>query len=100
LSQHLQQDIFPLNNDARDSAATYKETMLETAGHCYQEASECDGDDSGEEWLHHYMLGKIAEKQHAPPATYLEHYKQVTSGQAHATGIFFLTKIKLVYASL
>ena len=63
----------------QDSAATYKVAMLETAEHCYRMASECDGDDSGEEWLHHYMLGKIAEKLGAPPATSLEHYKQVST---------------------
>ncbi|XP_061458942.1 calcineurin-binding protein cabin-1 isoform X2 [Rhineura floridana] len=50
--------------------------MLETAKHCFASASHCEGDGDEEEWLIHYMLGKIAEKQKQPPAIYLLHYKQ------------------------
>lgn len=49
--------------------------MLETAFQCFQSASRCDGDE--EEWLIHYMLGKIAEKRKQTPKDYLQLYKQV-----------------------
>ncbi|MGH0166224.1 UNVERIFIED_CONTAM: hypothetical protein FKN15_050566 [Acipenser sinensis] len=50
--------------------------MLETASRCFQAASQCEGDGDEEEWLIHYMLGKIAEKRKQPPKDYLLHYKQ------------------------
>jgi hypothetical protein len=34
--------------------------------------------DDSEAWLHHYMLGKIAEKLKKSPDIYLEHYGKVT----------------------
>lgn len=51
--------------------------MLETASQCFQGASRCEGDAEEEEWLIHYMLGKIAEKHRRPPQEYLLLYKQV-----------------------
>lgn len=36
--------------------------MLETAQHCFKSA-RCEGDGDEEEWLIHYMLGKVAEQQ-------------------------------------
>lgn len=51
--------------------------MLETAFQCFQGASRCEGDSDEEEWLIHYMLGKIAEKRRKPPAEYLQLYKKV-----------------------
>nr|XP_056715006.1 calcineurin-binding protein cabin-1 [Euleptes europaea] len=53
-----------------------RDSMLETAKHCFTSASQCEGDGDEEEWLIHYMLGKIAEKQKQPPVVYLLHYKQ------------------------
>ncbi|XP_075424588.1 calcineurin-binding protein cabin-1 isoform X2 [Ascaphus truei] len=53
-----------------------RDSMLETAKQCFTSASRCDGDGDEEEWLIHYMLGKIAEKQKQPPEMYLQHYKQ------------------------
>uniref|UniRef100_A0ABM5F2R0 Calcineurin-binding protein cabin-1 isoform X1 n=1 Tax=Pogona vitticeps TaxID=103695 RepID=A0ABM5F2R0_9SAUR len=50
--------------------------MLETAKHCFTSASHCEGDGDEEDWLIHYMLGKIAEKQKQAPEVYLLHYKQ------------------------
>lgn len=55
--------------------------MLETAFQCFQSASRCDGDE--EEWLIHYMLGKIAEKRKQTPKDYLQLYKQVIGGAAY-----------------
>lgn len=58
--------------------AERRDTMLETAAKCFQGASSCEGDSDEEEWLIHYMLGKIAEKRRLPPKDYLLLYKQVT----------------------
>ncbi|XP_034162577.2 calcineurin-binding protein cabin-1 isoform X1 [Pangasianodon hypophthalmus] len=53
-----------------------KGSMLETAYKCFQSASACGGDCNEEEWLIHYMLGKISEKRKLPPKEYLRLYKQ------------------------
>ncbi|MGH0151437.1 UNVERIFIED_CONTAM: hypothetical protein FKN15_020161 [Acipenser sinensis] len=53
-----------------------RDSMLETASRCFQAASQCEGDGDEEEWLIHYMLGKIAEKRKLPPKDYLLLYKQ------------------------
>ena len=52
--------------------------MLETARHCFTSAARCEGDGDEEEWLIHYMLGKVAEKQQQPPPVYLRHYGQAS----------------------
>lgn len=51
--------------------------MLETAFQCFQGASRCECDSDEEEWLIHYMLGKIAEKRKQIPVEYLQFYKKV-----------------------
>ncbi|XP_077377463.1 calcineurin-binding protein cabin-1 isoform X2 [Festucalex cinctus] len=53
-----------------------RESMLETASQCFQGASCCEGDSDEEEWLIHYMLGKIAEKRRQTPVEYLKLYKK------------------------
>ncbi|CAL9708600.1 unnamed protein product [Knipowitschia caucasica] len=53
-----------------------RDSMLETALQCFQGASRCECDSDEEEWLIHYMLGKIAEKRKKPPADYLQLYKK------------------------
>ncbi|XP_052020449.1 calcineurin-binding protein cabin-1 isoform X4 [Apodemus sylvaticus] len=53
-----------------------RDSMLETARHCFTSAAHCEGDGDEEEWLIHYMLGKVAEKQQQPPTVYLRHYRQ------------------------
>lgn len=58
-------------------------SMLGTAYKCFQSASACGGDCNEEEWLIHYMLGKIAEKHKLPPKEYLHLYKQVTHQPLH-----------------
>lgn len=55
--------------------------MLETAHQCFQGASRCEGDSDEEEWLIHYMLGKIAEKCKQPTTDYLQFYKKVNHCQ-------------------
>lgn len=54
-----------------------RDSMLETAFQCFQGASRCECDSDEEEWLIHYMLGKIAEKRKQPPTEYLQLYKKV-----------------------
>ena len=51
--------------------------MLETAFQCFQGAARCECDSDEEEWLIHYMLGKIAEKRKQTPLDYLQLYKKV-----------------------
>ncbi|KAM9474722.1 calcineurin-binding protein cabin-1 isoform 3-T4 [Clarias gariepinus] len=53
-----------------------KNSMLETAYKCFQSTSTCGVDCIEEEWLIHYMLGKISEKRKLPPKEYLKLYKQ------------------------
>ncbi|MXQ97647.1 hypothetical protein E5288_WYG019122 [Bos mutus] len=55
-----------------------RDSMLETARHCFTSAARCEGDGDEEEWLIHYMLGKVAEKQQQPPPVYLRHYGQAS----------------------
>lgn len=54
-----------------------RDSMLETAFQCFQGASRCECDSDEEEWLIHYMLGKIAEKRKQIPVDYLQFYKKV-----------------------
>uniref|UniRef100_A0AAQ6APH0 Calcineurin-binding protein cabin-1 n=1 Tax=Amphiprion ocellaris TaxID=80972 RepID=A0AAQ6APH0_AMPOC len=53
-----------------------RDSMLQTAFQCFQGASSCEGDSDEEEWLIHYMLGKIAEKRKQPPVEYLKLYNK------------------------
>ena len=62
--------------------------MLETSSQCFQGASRCEGDSDEEEWLIHYMLGKIAEKRKQPPREYVQLYKQV-----HSRGHYLWTQV-------
>ncbi|XP_047656377.1 calcineurin-binding protein cabin-1 isoform X2 [Tachysurus fulvidraco] len=62
-------DLIKLMEDRKDS-------MLETAHNCFKSASTCEGDCNEEEWLIHYMLGKITEKRKLPERDYLRLYKR------------------------
>ncbi|XP_073322581.1 calcineurin-binding protein cabin-1 isoform X6 [Pagrus major] len=53
-----------------------RDSMLETAFQCFQGASRCECDSDEEEWLIHYMLGKIAEKRKQTPLDYLQLYNK------------------------
>ncbi|XP_076450993.1 uncharacterized protein LOC143286923 isoform X2 [Babylonia areolata] len=67
---------FPLTPEHLDIAMETRVEMLSTARNCYWKASKCEAEGSEEEWLHHYMMGKVMEKQRVHPRLYLEHYKQ------------------------
>ncbi|XP_056628426.1 calcineurin-binding protein cabin-1 isoform X3 [Triplophysa dalaica] len=73
-SRQLKQWKRELPPDLTKQMEERRDSMLETAFQCFQSASRCDGDE--EEWLIHYMLGKIAEKRKQTPKDYLQLYKQ------------------------
>ncbi|XP_063171973.1 calcineurin-binding protein cabin-1-like isoform X2 [Candoia aspera] len=75
-SRQLKQWKSELPSEVVQQMEERRNGMLETAKHCFTSASHCEGDGDEEEWLIHYMLGKIAEKQKQPPGVYLFHYKQ------------------------
>ncbi|KAM7018529.1 calcineurin-binding protein cabin-1 isoform 2-T3 [Tautogolabrus adspersus] len=56
-----------------------RDSMLETAFQCFQGASRCECDSDEEEWLIHYMLGKIAEKRKQSPVEYLQLFKKAAN---------------------
>ncbi|CAK6950387.1 calcineurin-binding protein cabin-1 isoform X1 [Scomber scombrus] len=75
-SRQLKQWRNELPPDVVKQMEERRDTMLETASQCFQGASRCEGDSDEEEWLIHYMLGKIAEKRKQPPVEYLQLYKK------------------------
>ncbi|KAL0979452.1 hypothetical protein UPYG_G00185250 [Umbra pygmaea] len=75
-SRQLKQWRSELPPDVVKQMEERKYSMLETSSQCFQSASRCEGDSDEEEWLIHYMLGKIAEKQKKPPREYIQLYKK------------------------
>ncbi|KAM4708678.1 calcineurin-binding protein cabin-1 [Discoglossus pictus] len=75
-SRQLKQWLKELSPEVVGQLKERRDNMLETAKQCFTSASQCEGDGDEEEWLIHYMLGKIAEKQQLAPELYLQHYKQ------------------------
>ncbi|KAG8455870.1 hypothetical protein GDO86_001891 [Hymenochirus boettgeri] len=75
-SRQLKQSQKELPPDIVTQFKERRDSMLETAKQCFTSASRCEGDGDEEEWLIHYMLGKISEKQKVAPELYLQHYKQ------------------------
>ncbi|KAF7668316.1 hypothetical protein LDENG_00018520 [Lucifuga dentata] len=75
-SRQLKQWHNELPPDVVKQMEERRDSMLETAFQCFQGASRCEGDSDEEEWLIHYMLGKIAEKRKQPPLDYLQLYKK------------------------
>ncbi|XP_016094749.1 calcineurin-binding protein cabin-1-like [Sinocyclocheilus grahami] len=73
-SRQLKQWKHELPPDLIKQMEERRDSMLETASQCFQSASRCGGDE--EEWLIHYMLGKIAEKHKLPPKDYLQLFKK------------------------
>ncbi|XP_075881739.1 calcineurin-binding protein cabin-1 isoform X2 [Nelusetta ayraudi] len=53
-----------------------KDAMLQTSLQCFQSASRCECHSDEEEWLIHYMLGKIAEKRKQAPPDFLQLYQK------------------------
>jgi len=61
-------------SDSRQALVQRRDEMLLLSERCFTSAL---GIEDGEAWLHHYMLGKIAEKLKKSPGVYLEHYQKV-----------------------
>ncbi|XP_028269618.1 calcineurin-binding protein cabin-1 isoform X2 [Parambassis ranga] len=78
-SRQLKQWRNELPPDVVKQMEERRDSMLETAFQCFQGASRCEGDSDEEEWLIHYMLGKIAEKRKQPPVEYLQLYKKAAN---------------------
>lgn len=69
-------DLFSM--EKFEALESQKEAMLDAAEECFTAASVAWHVDNehDERWLHHYMLGKIAEKRKSEPGIYLEHYNK------------------------
>ena len=62
-----------------DTFTDLRSEMLDKSRFCYKEASSCQSEEEfEEEWLHHYMLGKISEKSAENPDKFLYHYQKVS----------------------
>ncbi|XP_048581850.1 calcineurin-binding protein cabin-1 isoform X3 [Nematostella vectensis] len=61
--------------DTRSSLLQRKQDMLLLSEKCFTHAL---GMEDSEAWLHHYMLGKIAEKLKKQPQIYLQQYEKST----------------------
>jgi len=84
----LQQESFSalpplLSRELLQQASVNYTEMLHVAERCFTmaasvtSAEEIEPGGYSEEWLLHYMLGKIAEKSRRPPSKYLDHYQKV-----------------------
>ena len=60
--------------DVRSALVLRRQEMLLLSEKCFTSAL---GMEDGDAWLHHYMLGKIAEKLKKSPSVYLEHFQKV-----------------------
>ncbi|XP_030849309.1 calcineurin-binding protein cabin-1 [Strongylocentrotus purpuratus] len=60
--QIKQKDQLKISDEDITSLSVKQAEMLEQAEHCFRQASTCEGE-GDEEWLVHYMLGKVAEKR-------------------------------------
>uniref|UniRef100_A0A2C9JR21 Calcineurin-binding protein cabin-1 n=1 Tax=Biomphalaria glabrata TaxID=6526 RepID=A0A2C9JR21_BIOGL len=74
--QSKYKDLLSIGAEVIMNSISHQEKSLLLAKQNYLQARECQGDGTEEDWLTHYMLGKIAEKEKESPEVYLEHYKQ------------------------
>lgn len=74
-----------VSRELLQQASTNYTEMLHVAKRCFSQAAsvtsveETEPGGYSEEWLLHYMLGKIAEKLQCPPSEYLDHYQKVSN---------------------
>lgn len=79
-SRLLKQETTNLSLQMFDTVETSKNEFLKTSSECFNSATEAwlelvkKEECQDERWLHHYMLGKIAEKNEEKPSVYLDHY--------------------------
>ncbi|XP_022096465.1 calcineurin-binding protein cabin-1-like [Acanthaster planci] len=74
--QLKQREQFSLTEDIVEFLQEKRSECLGLAERCFEEARQCEVDGEEEEWLVHYMLGKVAEKRQTSPEDFLEHYKK------------------------
>lgn len=79
-SQLLRNETDSLSIEMFERLEKEKERMLDIAQDCFIAADKASvkggGDDQDERWLHHYMLGKVAEKRSKPFSELIEHYQR------------------------
>ncbi|XP_065224975.1 calcineurin-binding protein cabin-1-like isoform X2 [Planococcus citri] len=79
-SRLLKQETTNLSLQMFDTVEKSKNGFLKTSSECFNSATEAwlelvkKEECQDERWLHHYMLGKIAEKNEEKPSVYLDHY--------------------------
>ncbi|XP_012945671.1 uncharacterized protein LOC101852743 [Aplysia californica] len=69
-------DMFPVSGEQVLNAQVRRSEMLSLAQSSYRQAGRCEGESTEDDWLTHYMLGKMAEKRRDRPYVYLECYRQ------------------------
>ncbi|GFN77427.1 calcineurin-binding protein cabin-1-like [Plakobranchus ocellatus] len=69
-------NMISMSEEMLQASQLRRSDMLSQAKNSYSRASECEGDGSEDDWLTHYMMGKVAEKQGDPPSIFLDCYKQ------------------------
>ncbi|GFS04509.1 calcineurin-binding protein cabin-1-like [Elysia marginata] len=69
-------NMFNISGEMLMKSHLRRTEMLNLAKNCYCRANECEGDGSEDDWLTHYMMGKVAEKQGQSPKVFLDSYKQ------------------------
>lgn len=82
-SQLLRNETDSLSIEMFERLEKEKDRMLDIAHDCFVAADKAslsgikkgNGDDQDERWLHHYMLGKVAEKRSKPFSELIEHYQ-------------------------
>lgn len=83
-SQLLRNETDSLSIEMFERLEKEKDRMLNIAHDCFVAADKAslagmkkgNGDDQDERWLHHYMLGKVAEKRSKPFVELIEHYQR------------------------
>ena len=83
-SQLLRNETDSLSMELFERVEKERERMLDIAHDCFTAADKAwltgvekgTGEDQDERWLHHYMLGKIAEKRSRPLDEFVGHYQR------------------------
>ena len=83
-SQLLRNETDSLSIEMFERLEREKDRMLDIAHDCFIAADRAsltgmkkgNRDDQDERWLHHYMLGKVAEKRSKPFGELIEHYQR------------------------
>nr|XP_018916793.1 PREDICTED: calcineurin-binding protein cabin-1-like [Bemisia tabaci] len=98
-SRLLKQETTNLSLELFATLEEVKEKMLQTSFDCFMSANSVynslilEGNDMQDErWLHHFMLGKIAEKKEEPANVYIDHYLKSTE-LLHSSGAQYPTTV-------